>query len=102
RFYWFCVPDEADDSGAGTWVMDREGRLYAATRLGIQIFDRNGRVRAILPIPGGEAMDLSFGGEHLEFLYVVAMDGTTYRRRLKVPGVLSGTTSIKLPAWGAG
>src|SRR5579872_4534601 len=50
RFYWFHVPDEANDSGVGSWVMDREGRLYAATRMGVQVFDRNGRVRAILPV----------------------------------------------------
>jgi hypothetical protein len=34
----FYVPGETDDSGAGTFVMDR-GRLYAATRMGMQVFD---------------------------------------------------------------
>jgi gluconolactonase len=102
RFYWFHVPDEADDSGAGAWVMDREGRLYAATRLGVQVFDRNGRVRAILPLPGGAARDLSFGGENLQYLYVTGVDGKSYRRRLKVPGVPSGMAPFKLPDWGAG
>jgi len=102
RFYWFHVPDEADDSGAGSWVMDRQGRLYAATRMGVQVFDRNGRVRAILPMPGGRAIGVSFGGEHLEYLYVTGSDGRTYRRKLNEPGVPPGISPIKLPAWGAG
>jgi enterochelin esterase-like enzyme len=102
RFYWFHVPDDADDSGAGSWVMDREGRLYAATRMGVQVFDRNGRVRAILPGPGGALRDLSFGGPELDWLYVRATDGSTYRRKMKVPGVAPGAIPIELPAWGAG
>jgi gluconolactonase len=97
RFYWFHVPDEADNSGAGSWVMDREGRLYAATRLGVQVFDRNGRVRAILPVPGGAAVDLKFGGESLETLYVNSTDGKIYRRRFKVPGIAPGAAPIELP-----
>jgi sugar lactone lactonase YvrE len=60
RFYWFHVSDEADDSGAGLWVMDREGRLYAATRMGVQVFDRNGRSRLILPVPGGRSDGFEF------------------------------------------
>ena len=35
RLYWFHVPDEADDSGAQAWIVDRGGRLYAATRMGV-------------------------------------------------------------------
>jgi sugar lactone lactonase YvrE len=77
--------------------MDREGRLYAATRLGVQVFDRNGRVRAILPVPGGAAVDLKFGGESLETLYVNSTDGKIYRRRFKVPGIAPGAAPIELP-----
>ena len=102
RFYWFHVPDGADDSGAFTMAMDREGSLYAATHLGIQIFDRNGRVRAILPIPGGAAKDLSFGGRHLDVLYVLGADGKSYRRALKISGIPPGAAPIPLPAWDAG
>ena len=91
RFYWFHMPDEADDSGAGARMMDREGRLYAATRMGVQVFDRNGRVRAILPVPSGEVSGLSFGGENFGTLYVKAVNGKTYRRKFKVPGIPPGT-----------
>ena len=32
--------------------MDRDGRAYVATRVGVEVFDRNGRVAAILSLPG--------------------------------------------------
>jgi gluconolactonase len=102
RFYWFHVPDTADDSGAGSWVMDREGRLYAATRMGVQVFDRNGRSRAILPLPGGEVTALAFGGSNFDTLYVSCTDHKLYRRKLKVPGAQPWAAPIKLPAWSAG
>jgi sugar lactone lactonase YvrE len=102
RFYWFHVPDTADDSGAGPWVMDCQGQLYAATRMGVQVFDRNGRVRAILPIPGGEATGIAFGGAHLDTLYVSSGDHGNYRRKLKVRGMQFGAAPIKLPVWSAG
>ena len=102
RYYRFHVPDEGDDSGAGAWVMDREGRLYAATRLGVQVFDRNGRVRAILPVPPAAASDVNFGGENLQYLYVTGGDGTVYRRKFKVPGAPPVFAPIVLPPWGPG
>jgi sugar lactone lactonase YvrE len=102
RFYWFHVPDSADDSGAGSLAMDREGRMYAATRMGVQVFDRNGRSRAILPLPGGEVTGLAFGGANFETLYVSCADHKLYRRRLKTPGAPPWASPIKLPAWTAG
>lgn len=99
RFYWFHVADEDDDSGVGAWVADRGGRLYAATRMGIQVFDRNGRVRAILPLPESkEAVRLGFGGADLDTLYVECADGTLYERKLNVAGVRPGAPPIELPA----
>jgi sugar lactone lactonase YvrE len=102
RFYWFHVPDNADDSGAGSVAMDREGRMYAATRMGVQVFDRNGRSRAILPLSGGEVTGLAFGGADFETLYVSCADHKLYRRRLKTPGAPPWASPIKLPAWTAG
>ena len=102
RFYRFEVPDEADDSGCGAWAMDVEGSLYAATRMGVQAFDRNGRVRAILPVPGGEVTGLAFGGERFDPLYVSCADHRIYRRKLRVPGAPAWGAPIKLPAWSAG
>jgi hypothetical protein len=100
-FYWFHVPDGATDSGASAWCMDRDGRLYAATRLGVQVFDRNGRVRCILPVPGGAVTGLCFGGPNLETLYVSAAD-RIYRRSLRVAGWPAWAPTHKLPPWGGG
>lgn len=102
RFYWFHVPDTADDSGAGAWVMDSEERLYAATRMGVQVFDGNGRVRAILPVPGGQVTGIAFGGDHFDTLYVSSSDQRKYRRKLKALGLQPGAEPIKLPKWSAG
>ena len=101
-FYWFHVPDEADDSGAQAWTADRKGYLYAATRMGMQVFDRNGRVRAILPVPGGAAIAAAFGGAQHDVLYVSCIDHKLYRRRLKSQGAPSWSQPIKLPSLGAG
>ena len=102
RFYWFHVPDDADDSGAQAWTVDRDGYLYAATRMGVQVFDRNGRVRAILPVPGGAVIGLAFGGPNRGVLYVSCADHKLYRRRLKAQGAPSWDLPIKLPKWDAG
>lgn len=101
QFYWAHVPDWADDSGAGGLCMDRAGHLYAATRMGVQVFDRNGRVRGILPLPTGEATSVCFGGTNLDELFVTS-GGRLYQRRMKAVGAPSFIAPIKLPPWGAG
>ena len=55
KYYHLHVPDDADDAGAGGMCVDRDGRLYVATRMGIQVCDQAGRVNAIIPTPGGRA-----------------------------------------------
>jgi gluconolactonase len=101
-FYDFYVPAWADDSGAAGIGMDRDGRAYVATRMGVQVFDRNGRVAALLPLPdnaGGTS--LCFGGHDFDTLYV-ASGGKIYRRKLHVPGAPPWAVPFKLAPWGAG
>jgi gluconolactonase len=101
-FYDFYVPTWAEDSGAGGIGMDRDGRAYVATRMGVQVFDRNGRVTAILPLPGNEpATSLCFGGHDFDTLYV-AGGGKVYQRKLHILGAPAWAAPIKLPPWGAG
>jgi gluconolactonase len=102
RFYSLQVPEEANDSGIVGWVMDREGRLYAATHLGVQILDRNGRVRAILPVPGGAAAGIAFGGADFKTLYIKGAYGDVHSRRLTIPGLAPGTIPMSLPDGNAG
>jgi len=81
---------------------DRDGRAYVATRMGVQVFDRNGRVAAVLPLPGNAAgTSLCFGGHDFDTLYV-ASGGKVYRRKLHVPGAPPWVVPVKLPPWGAG
>jgi gluconolactonase len=101
-FYDFYVPAWADDSGAAGIAMDRDGRAYVATRIGVQVFDRNGRVGAILPLPGNAtATSLAFGGHDFDTLYVAA-GGKVYRRKLHIQGAPPWAAPFKLPPWGAG
>lgn len=101
KIFWFHVPDTADDSGARAWRYDRDGRLYAATRMGVQVFDRNGRSRAILPLPAGDVTELCFGGSDFRTLYVVC-GSRILRREFKVAGAPPWLPPIELPAWGPG
>jgi gluconolactonase len=101
-FYDFDVPAWADDSGAAGIGMDHDGRAYVATWMGVQVFDRNGRVAAILPLPGNAAAtSLCFGGHDFDTLYV-AGGGKVYRRKLHVQGAPPWAAPAKLPPWGAG
>lgn len=100
-FYWFHVPDTANDSGALQVCMDRQGWAYAATRIGIQVFDRNGRVTAILPIDGNQVAGVCFGDADFHTLYVTT-GCAVYRRAVKTTGMQAWEAPIVLPRWSAG
>jgi enterochelin esterase-like enzyme len=105
RFYWAHVPDTADDSGAEQACMDRDGHPYVATNMGVQVFDRNGRSRGILSMPGGgtpaAATAVCFGGAKFDALYVITA-GRVWKRHMKATGAPGFLPPIKLPPWGAG
>ncbi|HTV54842.1 MAG TPA: SMP-30/gluconolactonase/LRE family protein [Terriglobia bacterium] len=101
-FYWCHTPASANDSGLGQVCMDREGRAYAASRLGVQVFDRNGRVTAILPVDEGlQLAGICFGGSDLRTIYV-STGTSVYRRELKAEGVRPWAPPVTLPPWSAG
>jgi len=89
-FYHLELPDDIDRgmmrSGADGMTLDREGYLYVATKLGIQVCDQPGRVVGIISYPQpGDASNLVFGGPDLQWLYL--MDGDkVYRRHLRRKG----------------
>ena len=102
-YYWLHVTDIPNNSGAEDLAVDTHGNLYATTRMGIQVCDQNGRVRAILPLPTpcGPVRSLCFGGEHFDILY--ATDGTqVFKRQLKVPGLAPWGSPITVRSQGAG
>jgi sugar lactone lactonase YvrE/enterochelin esterase-like enzyme len=94
RYYHLHVPDTADDSGADGMRVDRDGRLYVATRLGIQICDQAGRVNCIVPTPNGKISNLCFGGADFGTLFVTCGD-KVFQRKLKVRGAQAFQAPIK-------
>jgi sugar lactone lactonase YvrE/enterochelin esterase-like enzyme len=85
KFYHLFQPDTTDDSGADGMKVDRDGRLYVATRLGVQVCDQAGRVNCILPTPNGKLSNLCFGGTNFDRLFATCGD-RVYMRKLRVRG----------------
>ncbi|HSI11414.1 MAG TPA: SMP-30/gluconolactonase/LRE family protein [Chthoniobacter sp.] len=94
RYYHLHVPDTADDAGAGGMTVDSAGRLYVATRMGLQICDQAGRVNCIVPTPYGTVSSVAFGGPEFDTLYVSAGD-LIYKRKVKPKGAPSFAAPIK-------
>lgn len=97
RYYHLHVPDTADDSGADGMRVDRQGRLYVATRMGIQVCDQAGRVNCIIPTPNGRISNLCFGGPNSDLLYATCGD-RVYVRKVRTQGVNSFQAPLKPPA----
>lgn len=63
---------------------DKDGRIYAATPIGIQVFDPTGRLCGVLHAPAPGTMDfLAFEGSQL----TVWVGDTRYARTLKATGM---------------
>jgi len=94
RYFYLHVPDTADDSAADGMRVDRDGRLYVATRMGIQVCDQAGRVNCIIPTPNGKIANLCFGGEHFDTLFATCGD-RVYKRKMKVKGANAFEAPLK-------
>jgi enterochelin esterase-like enzyme len=94
KFYHLHVADTADKSGAGGMCVDRDGRLYVATTMGIQVCDQAGRVNCIIPTPNGRATDVCIGGVNFDTLFAACGD-RVYQRKLKVKGANAFEAPIK-------
>jgi hypothetical protein len=71
--------------------------------MGFQVFDRNGRASAILPLRRNAArVGILFGGHGFDTLYVSDVGGKLYCRKMKVSGLEPGGPRIKLSGWSAG
>jgi hypothetical protein len=85
-----------------------EGRLFrtyseSPTRMGIQVCDQNGRVRAILPLANTRRASAKpcFGGRNFDVLYVT--DGAqVLTRRLKVSGLAPWEAPVPVASQGPG
>jgi sugar lactone lactonase YvrE/enterochelin esterase-like enzyme len=94
KFGWLFSPDAAENAWSDGLKCDTKGRIYVASRLGIQVLDETGRVNAIIPIPTGQASNVCFGGKNFDTIYVSSVD-KVYRRKLNVRGANSFENPIK-------
>jgi sugar lactone lactonase YvrE/enterochelin esterase-like enzyme len=85
KYYHLHAHDRDDDSGADGLRVDRDGRLWVATKLGLQVCDQAGRVNCIIPTPNGRVSNLTFGGPNMDVLYATCGD-KVYSRKVKVKG----------------
>jgi sugar lactone lactonase YvrE len=96
RYGWLHVPDVEENAWPDGIRCDTAGRVYVATRLGIQVLDQLGRVNAIIPTPPskGQTSNIYFAGPEFNIMYVSAAD-KVFRRRLKTRGANSFDKPIK-------
>jgi sugar lactone lactonase YvrE/enterochelin esterase-like enzyme len=90
-FHRLEIPDEVESgpvrASADGFTVDREGFLYVATNMGIQISDPAGRTPAVLLKPSSKnPSNVLFAGPQLDTLYVTAGD-KVFRRHMKRNGV---------------
>ena len=96
KYFHLHSPDTADSSGADGVRVDRDGRVYVATRMGIQVCDQAGRVNCIIPVPNGRISNLCFGGPEFNTLYATCGD-KVFRRPAKVQGANAYMAPLKPP-----
>lgn len=89
RYYDVWVPRGQKVSGTTALTVDAVGRVYAATRYGVQMFDPTGRLSGILEVPTKDEPGpaIGFGGKEADVLHVLYGD-QIYARKLKAKGVL--------------
>jgi hypothetical protein len=59
------TPPEAYRADPSAMTIDAANRLYAATNLGIQVFDPTGRLCGVFTAPPGRVTELTFDGDRL-------------------------------------
>jgi sugar lactone lactonase YvrE len=81
------VPPSPGGPGSDGMRVDSIGRLYVATRAGLQMFDPTGRLGGTILKPhNGALSNVCFGGKNLDTLYVTAGD-KVFKRKTQATGV---------------
>ena len=78
-FHRFAQSGSTNDRTPSGIAVSRQGMLFLATSTGIRVCDASGRLRCVLPGPGGPVTHLAFGGPQRDVLYV-ACGGKIYER----------------------
>jgi gluconolactonase len=97
RYASVRVPGHADpswdeDNGADGMAVDSEGRVYAATNAGVEVFSPDGELLGVMPVQWGaennrirKPQNVAFGGADRRTLYIVGA-GTVYKVRTLAQG----------------
>ncbi|MBR4402143.1 MAG: SMP-30/gluconolactonase/LRE family protein, partial [Flavobacteriales bacterium] len=98
QFYWLHNVNNHSHSAYGNIAYDTLGNVYAATPIGIQVCDHNGRVRAILPLKGRSVSSIAFSGK---YIYAIS-GGKLYVREVLLEGYNAPQEKIDVKSQGAG
>ena len=75
------------ESAADGMKVDAAGRMYVATRLGLQVFDPQGRLSGVIAKPQiAWLANVVFAGPNLDTLYVTCTN-KVFKRKTKVTGL---------------
>lgn len=96
RFGYLHLPDGELATGLSGMAVDHQGRVYASSKLGIQVMDQLGRVNVILNGPiASPITGLAFGGADMDRLYVTCRE-KVYQRKLNTKGVKTFEPPVQL------
>jgi gluconolactonase len=71
RFFWLHVADWDDDAGPESVCYAKDGQMFVATRLGIQVCADDGPAQVILPLPDrARPLSVCLGGASGDTLFV--------------------------------
>jgi len=96
RYGGLHLPNTEETAWSDGLKCDTAGRVFVASKSGIQIMDQLGRVNAVLPVPPakGQVSNMCFGGADFNIMYITVWD-KVYRRKLKTSGVNYFSPPIK-------
>ena len=87
RFFWLHVADWEDDAAPESVCYAKEGQIFIATNIGIQICADDGPTQVILPLPDhARPIGLCLGGPERDTLFAFTGD-KIYKRKLKTHAV---------------
>jgi sugar lactone lactonase YvrE len=96
RFFWHHVADWDDDAGAESVCYSLEGRMFVATRMGIQITADDGPTQVILPMPdGSRVIGVCLGGKDKDTLFAICRE-KLWKRKVQHHAMGAFTPWIKV------
>jgi len=91
------APEKTPASASGDGMTtDMEGRAYVTTALGVQVFEKEGKLLGILekPMPNAALVSVGFAGKEMDTLYIACGD-KIYKRKANVKGATTAVAAEK-------